>query len=226
MNPSSETVLERVERRNVEYSSLPIFEAFRRDVIPKERFRDFFPEQCLTARMFQDLIWAATDIADGPFAAFAKEHRRRDSSHFRWAERDVVEMGFPAVDVETMFAYERLGTRLQFARMLARAEEASDLEKIVILICMEATGNVTLPVLHAYAVRHGFEKKTVYLGQHHLDIEAGQERQLRAQAEQLASSHDPRLLETVDLVFDAFIKMVGRGGQRIYGDILERMAAP
>lgn len=222
---SSETVLERVERRNAEYAALPIFEAFRRDVIPRERFRDFFPEQCLTARMFQDLIWAATDITDGPFAAFAKEHRRRDSSHFRWAERDLVEMGFPAIDVETIFAHERLGTRLQFARMLARAEEASDLEKIVILICMEATGNVTLPVLHAYAVRHGFEKKTVYLGEHHVNIEARQERQLRTEAEPLTSSRDPRLLETVDVVFDAFIKMVGRGGERIYGDLLARMAA-
>ncbi|MFO0741456.1 MAG: hypothetical protein U0270_36505 [Labilithrix sp.] len=222
---SSETVLERVERRNAEYAALPIFEAFRRDVIPRERFRDFFPEQCLTARMFQDLIWAATDITDGPFAAFAKEHRRRDSSHFRWAERDLVEMGFPAIDVETVFAHERLGTRLQFARMLARAEEASDLEKIVILICMEATGNVTLPVLHAYAVRHGFEKKTVYLGEHHVNIEARQERQLRTEAEPLTSSRDPRLLETVDVIFDAFIKMVGRGGERIYGDLLARMAA-
>lgn len=221
---STETVLERVERRNAEYAALPIFEAFRRDVIPKERFRDFFPEQCLTARMFQDLIWAATEITSGPFATFAKEHRRRDSSHFRWAEKDVVAMGFPAIDVDTIFAQERLGTRLQFARMLARAEEASDLEKIVILICMEATGNVTLPILHDYAVRHGFEKMTIYLGQHHVNIEAGQQEALQAQAAELTSSRDPRLLETVDIVFDAFIKMVGRGGQRIYGDILERMA--
>ena len=51
-----------IARRTAEYASLPVFRAFAEDRIPLERFRDFFEEQAMAARFFQDFIWAATAI--------------------------------------------------------------------------------------------------------------------------------------------------------------------
>src|SRR5262245_31450133 len=128
------SVFARIEARTRQYAALPLFEAFRRDASPAERFGDLCPEQYLAARGFQDRIWAGTEIPEGPYAQAAREHRRRDSGHYRWLEKDLERLGLPPVTVDGIFQLDRLPTRIQMARLLARCWEAGDLEKIVILL--------------------------------------------------------------------------------------------
>ena len=59
------TVIDQIEERTREYATLPLFRAIAEDKIPTHRFSDFFREQYMTARWFQDLIWATTEISDG-----------------------------------------------------------------------------------------------------------------------------------------------------------------
>jgi hypothetical protein len=216
-----ETVGARVTRRAQEYAALPLFRAFRDDAIPVERFPDFFREQYMTARWFQDVIWATTEIAEPhPAAPFAQEHRRRDSEHHRWMATDLERFGLPPMTDDDWFRLEWLPTRVQMARILARCNGASAEDRLVILACMESAGEVTLGTLHGYVERHGLAGKTLYLGDAHLGIEQGQLAEIGRVAATVLETTDERHLETVDLVFDALETMFSTGGDRYYGDLL------
>jgi len=218
------TVGKSITERTRQYAAIPLFQAFATDRIPVERFPDFFREQYMTARWFQDLIWATTEIDDGPFADFACEHRRVDSGHYAWMKRDLEAFGLPPMTDDDWFAFEWLPTRIQMSRILARCHDASPSERMIILACLESAGEVTLGTLFGYARRHGLSKKVQYLGEPHVKIEERQVSQLREIADSEMHSNDAGYLEIVDLVFDALTTMFERGGYRYYTDFLNEDA--
>lgn len=215
-----------IQARTAAYAALPLFRAFAEDRIPVERFPDFFREQYVVARWFQDLIWATTEIQDGPYAAFAREHRRVDSGHHRWMKHDLTAFGLRAMTDDDFFALEYLPSRLQMARLLARCHEASPEERMVLLAALESAGEVTLGTLFGYVIRHGLSDKTKYLGAPHLGIEERQMQGIAEVAAPVMDSEAPRLLALVDLAFDALTLMFSRGGERYYGDLLAQGGAP
>lgn len=215
-----------IQARTAAYAALPLFRAFAEDRIPVARFPDFFREQYVAARWFQDLIWATTEIHDGPYAAFAREHRRVDSGHHRWMKHDLAAFGLPAMTDNDFFALEYLPSRMQMARLLARCHEASPDERMVLLASLEAAGEVTLGTLFGYVMRHGLGSKTKYLGAPHLAIEARQMQNIAEVAAPIMASADPGLLAVVDLAFDALTLMFSQGGDRYYGDLLAQGGAP
>ena len=219
------TVGERISERTQEYAALPLFEAFREDRIPLDRFPDFFREQYMTARWFQDVIWATTEIAEGPFAGFAEKHRRRDSGHHKWMKHVLQAFGQAPMTDEDWFREEWLPTRIQMARILARCDEASPERRMVVLACMESAGGVTLGTLHDYVVRHGLARKSHYLGSAHLGIEEDQVREIQEVARDLMNGRNGDHLETVDLVFDALTKMFREGGDRYYARFIGEVTA-
>lgn len=220
-----------IARRTAEYASLPVFRAFAEDRIPLERFRDFFEEQAMAARFFQDFIWAATAIdapaeVDTPagrraaaVAAFAREHRRVDSGHYRWTARDLATMGLPPLDLDRCFALGKLDTRIQLARILACFHDASAEARLTVLAALESAGAVTLGTLFAYAERHGLAGELLYLGRAHVHVEERQVGSILEVAAELFSREDPALGALVDTVFDALSRMFQDGGRRIYGDL-------
>src|SRR5262245_36310072 len=210
------TVGDRIAERTRAYADLDLFRAFREDRIPEERFPAFFKEQFMTARGFQDVLWAATEIPAGPYAEFAREHRGRDSGHSRWMRHDLWNFRLGGMAEDDWFRYEWLPTRIQMARILARLHGATPEERMIVLACMENAGAVTLGTLHDYVARHGLEEKTRYLGRAHVQIEEGQVERLRRVAAALLRSTDPRHLEVVDLVFDAVETMISGAGRRYY----------
>ena len=214
------TIQEAISLRTEQYATLPLFQAIANDRIPVDRFSDFFHEQYMTARWFQDVIWAATEISTGLYADFAREHRRRDSNHHTWMANDLENFGLPAMTDNDWFRFEWLPTRIQMARILSRCHDSTPEDKMVILACMESAGQVTLGTLHAYVLRHDLASKTQYLGAAHLGIEDDQVEEILALTAELMASNDPRHLETVELVFDALTTMFHEGGQRYYGDLL------
>jgi len=217
---SAESTQARIRMRTSEYGALALFVAFREDRIPVSRFAEFFKEQYMTARWFQDVIWAATDIAEGRYAEFARAHRAADSGHHRWMKTDLERFGLEPMSDEDWFRFEWLPTRLQMARILARLVDATAEDRIVVLACMESAGAVTLGTLFDYVVRNGLAAKTKYLGDAHVKIEERQVGVLDEIAAELLASARPRDHETVDLVFDALTRMFQAGGDRYYGDLL------
>ncbi len=212
-----------IARHTAAYASLPVFRAFAEDRIPVDRFRDFFEEQAMAARFFQDFIWAATEVAegdDGAFATLAREHRRVDSGHYKWTARDLAAMGLPPLDLDGCFALGKLGTRIQLARILACFHGASPAGRLALLAALESAGSVTLGTLFAYAERHGLGDTLLYLGRAHVRVE---ERQVGAIMDAVAdvfAREDPALAALVDTVFDALARMFQDGGRRIYGDLV------
>jgi|GEM_PF-1681664 len=214
------TVADTIEHRAAAYAALPVFTAFRDDVIDVERFPRFLKEQAMAARWFQDLIWALTDIPEGPLAAFAAAHGKADSGHHKWMAHDLAAFGLGGMSEDDWFAFDKLHSRVQLSRILARSHQATDDERLVMLCCLEAAGEVTLGTLNAYVHRHGLLQQTHYLGDAHVRVE---ERQAQAIAEAVApamASTSSDLLDLVDLVFDALSRMFTDGGLRHYPELL------
>lgn len=215
------SLLAHIEARTATYSAIPLFRGFREDHIPVERFAAFFPEMAMVARIFQDLIWALTEIPDGPFAAFASRHRRRDSGHYRWMAFDLEQNGFPAATLEDHYTLRHLPSRVQMARILALTHGATPEARMVLLAALESAGEVTLGTLHAYAARHDLLGRTRYLGTPHMRIEETQVGEIDAVAHDLLQRDDPALRDLVDTVFDALTHLFTGGGHRYYADLLE-----
>ncbi len=215
-----------IEARTHAYAGLPLFRAFAEDRIPAADFPAFFKEQYMAARWFQDLIWATTDIASGPYAAFAREHRRVDSGHHRWMKHDLASFGLPPMRDDDFFSLEFLPSRIQMARILARCHQASPEERMVMLACLESAGEATLGTLFAYVGRNGLAAKTKYLGAPHVAIESRQTEGIREIAAPLMQSARAELSAVVDLVFDALTLMFAGGGERYYATHLERGGEP
>ena len=212
------TVLEHIEVATRRYRALPIFVAFAEDRIPLARFTDFFREQAMAARHFQDFIWASTAIdGDDELARFAKEHRRVDSGHYKWTAIDLARVGLSPMTVDDHFALEMLPTRIQLARILACFHDADREARIVILAALESAGAVTLGALHGYVVRHGLADRLLYLGDAHVRIEERQTHAITSVAADVFARDDARLHAIVDVVFDALERMFTDGGARIYG---------
>jgi hypothetical protein len=215
-----ETVGTRIDRCAAAYADLPVFRVVRTDRVPVDRFPDFFREQAVAARFFQDLIWAATDIHTPELAAFAAAHRKVDSGHYRWSEHDLESTNQRPLTINDCFALEFLETRIQMARMLAVFHDASPTERLVALCALETAGTITLGTLFGYVTRHGLDH-VLYLGKPHVHIEENQVEGLRERLGAVLLGHEPRLLAIVDTIFDALTCMFARGGARHWADLLE-----
>lgn len=202
------TLWRHIEDRTARYAALPLFVAFRQDRIPPDRFADFLREQAMTARWFQDVVRAATEIPAGPYAAFAARHRATDSGLDRWLPGDLARFGLPPMAEDDWFRAEWLPARIQMARILGRCHGALPEERLVILACMEAAGAVALGTLRDYVARHGFGGPTSDPGSTHLGIEARQTERIRAAMGALSYSGLTALHDVVDLVFDALSTML------------------
>ena len=212
---------EHIAHRTETYANLPIFRAFAEDRIPLDLFPRFFVEEAMVTRFFQDFIWASTEIeGDDALARFARNHRRVDSGHYKWTARDLEVAGLPPLTLETCFALETLGTRIQLARILACFHDADRDMRLTILAALESAGTITLGTLFGYAERHGLAEKLLYLGRPHLRIEERQVASITNVAAELFAREDPRLIALVDTVFDALGRMFEDGGRRLYGDLL------
>ena len=149
------TTKDYIAQKACEYGQLDLFQAFASDRIPIERFPDFFKEQYMTARWFQDLIWATTEIFEGPYAEFARKHRKIDSGHHRMLKYDLKAFGLEPMTDDDWFRLEWLPTRIQMARILALCHKAAPETLLVILASLESAGDATLGTLFSYVERHG-----------------------------------------------------------------------
>jgi hypothetical protein len=174
----------------------------------------------MTARWFQDLIWATTEIPDGPYAGFAKKHRKIDSGHHRMLKYDLKAFGLEPMTDEDWFRLEWLPTRLQMARILALCHKATPETLLVILASLESAGDVTLGTLFGYVARHGLVEKTKYLGEGHVKIEQTQVMDIYEVAPEVMDSPVGTYKATIDTAFDALTTMFRDGGDRYYKEFL------
>jgi hypothetical protein len=217
---TSESLSARIDRRAAAYAELPVFRAVRADRVPVARFPAFFREQAVAARLFQDLIWAATEIHAPELAAFAAAHRKVDSGHWKWSEHDLAATDQRELTIDDCFSLEYLETRIQMARMLAVFHDASPTERLVALCALETAGTITLGTLFAYVQRHHLDH-VLYLGAPHVNIEQHQVEGLRERLGVTLDGSDPALLAIADTIFDALGCMFARGAARHWPDLVE-----
>jgi hypothetical protein len=216
----TDTLGARLDRCATHYADLPVFRAVRADRVPVERFPAFFREQAVAARCFQDLIWAATEIATPELAAFAAAHRKVDSGHWKWSEHDLAATDQAPLTIDDCFALAYLETRIQMARMLAVFHDATPTERLVALCALETAGTITLGTLFAYVRRHRLDQVR-YLGAPHVQVEEHQVAGLRDRLGATLAGDDPKLLGIVDTIFDALGCMFARGARRHWPDLVE-----
>jgi hypothetical protein len=218
------TTHEYISQKAQTYGQLELFQAFAEDRIPLEKFPDFFKEQYMTARWFQDLIWATTEIPVGPYAEFAKKHRKVDSGHHRMMKYDLQTFGLEKMTDDDWFKFEWLPTRMQMARILALCYDASPEKLLVILASLESAGDVTLGTLFGYVARHGLVDKTKYLGEHHIKIEQTQVHEIAEVAPEVMNALAGTFQSIIDTVFDALTIMFREGGNRYYKEYIYETA--
>ena len=211
---------EYIANKAKEYGNLDLFQAFANDRIPVEKFPDFFKEQYMTARWFQDLIWATTEIFEGPYAEFAKKHRKVDSGHHRMMKYDLKSFGMEPMTDEDWFRLEWLQTRIHMARILSLCYKATPEVLLVILASLESAGDITLGTLFGYVERHGLIDKTHYLGKTHIEIEQRQVADIYEVAPEIMNSENDKYIPIIDTVFDALSTMFTEGGDRYYKEYI------
>ena len=209
-----------IEAKTNDYASLGLFKAFAEDKIPLEKFPEFFKEQYMTSRWFQDLIWATTEINEGPYAEFAKNHRKVDSGHHKWMKADLANFGLTPMTSDDWFRMEWLPTRIHMSRILSLCYDASPEVLMTILLSLESAGSVTLGTLFGYVERHDLLDKTFYLGNKHLKVENNQVEEIHEVAKDIINSENTELKKVVDTVFDALTTMFTEGGKRYYAEYI------
>lgn len=106
--------------------------------VPASRFADFFDGQVVFARGTIDVVTAATEIPAGRHAEFAREQRGRLVGALRGVLRRLRDLGLPPLSVEGVYRADLAPMRGELARILSRAVEGTDADRLVLLAAVAA----------------------------------------------------------------------------------------
>lgn len=212
------TILEYVDRKTTEYERLPLFEFMRDEAISLQDRLAFVPALAHFVMTFSDIY--AHVLRDEPasdrYQELVNAHTYEDGGHWKWFLADLVTLDRDPTERVTetlrkLWAPETLRIRMLSYRICRQGLDASSLQKLVLVQCIEAVGKVSLthaaPIGRAIAQR--LSKPLVYFGPHHLDTEADhtlEDQGVRQSLESASVSEDEaiRLRALIDETFAAF----------------------
>lgn len=215
------SILDYIDQRAADYERLPLF-AFMGDERLSARQRlGFVPALSHFVMTFADLYAHVLreEPARDSFQELVNAHTYEDGGHWKWFLSDLAALGHsPAESVtqtlKRVWSPETLQTRLLSYRICRLGLNASSLQKLVLVQCIEAVGKVSLthaaPLGRALATELG--KPLVYFGPHHLDTEADhtlEDRTVRdslegAKVSELEAEELSRLIDETFAAFTAF----------------------
>lgn len=208
-----------MEHRTDQFARHPLFAWIGDDAIP--------PEVRLTAlaRPLSHFVMSFADLyalvlrdpscAD-PVQRWVDAHTFEDGGHWKWFLSDLDALGLAAPTSASDALRGLWSERTEQLRMVSyRVAQlglgADPLQKLVVVLCVEATGKVTLsrvsPVGDRFAAQSG--RRLVYFGGLHLDTESEHTLERPEVARDLARvevtpERRAALVAVVDVVFDAF----------------------
>lgn len=213
------SILQTIARRAADFESHALFTALKDPTIALEHKLAIVPALSHFVMTFADIYaWVLRDEGTNDWLQrIVNAHAREDGDHWKWYLSDLDKLGYgPRMPFSEALRFV-WGERLLRTRMLSYeicrlGLGADPLKKLALVLCIEATGAVTLrhvaPLGEALAERKGV--KLTYFGMHHLrseDDHTLEEDSVRTELEAMNLDEDiARDLErTVHGVFDPFM---------------------
>jgi hypothetical protein len=216
-------LLEHIRSKTEEFSRLPVF-AFMADqsIDPAQRL-SLAPCMAHYVMTFADMnahVFREEPTQD-KYQKLVNVHTYEDASHWPWFVADLKRLGLDrhfrfSETLEFLWGEETLKSRLLAYEMCRLTLQATPLQKLVIVECVEATGNVFLGV--ASRIGRELEQSTgtqyIYYGPHHFGCESGHTmgtEDVEQQLESIQLSEEERTtsLSLVDKVFALYTSFVG-----------------
>jgi hypothetical protein len=214
-----QSVIALVDARRAEFGRRPLFTLLAdRSIAPETRLA-FVPHMAHFVMGFADLcnfILPESPPRDG-FAELVNAHAAEDRDHWPWYLHDLEQLGHdrpqPFGDaLRFLYGEETRRTRLLTYRLCQLAMGATPLQKLVLILVMEAAARLGFERTTA-AARELRGRELTYFGGQHLETE-GQHaivvHPVQRALEGVVLDEDARgaLREVVNQAFDAFIAMV------------------
>lgn len=216
-------VLDLIERRTGDLAGEAFYGFLRdRSVDPRERLA-FAPAILHFVMTFADLYTHVLRTPQGAepeddLQALVDAHTREDDDHYRWYLADLATLGLDAPmslseAARQLFGDATIETRRLSYEMCRMGLGASSLERLVLVLCIEAAGRVSLgaSAIAARDLETRTGKRLVYFGSHHVETEDNHllwtedvERDLRSQ--ELPDERAAALSALVDRSFDLFAR--------------------
>jgi hypothetical protein len=160
---------------------------------------------------FQDVLRLNTAaIRDATLSQIARHQLLEDRGHDRWFVHDLMLITGSHPDLTAIFSVEHRAARDAAHAIVSESFNAhSDIERIVLLLTVESTGEVFFPAVVDYLRRMGAEPALEYFSQKHLAAERGHELVEESIREVLTGVHlDPdtrlRCLGLINRCYAAF----------------------
>jgi hypothetical protein len=207
------TVNHHIETRQKAFADHEFFARLRRDE-PLVRVLPFARQLTFWVMGFQDALRINTElITDVALKRIARHHLSEDSGHDRWFLEDLLLIAGTLPDTDELFGRPHQTTRETTYCLLAESYRAQeDIERIVLLMTYESTGQVFFPAIVEYFKRSGIESALKYFAQTHLDVEKNheiveQQMQDTLNAIDLPELTRERCIRAVDRCYDAFLRL-------------------
>jgi hypothetical protein len=207
------TVNHHIEMRKKAFADHEFFTRLQRDE-PLVRVLPFARELTFWVMGFQDALRINTAlITDVALKRIARHHLSEDSGHDRWFLEDLLLIDGTVPDTDELFGRPHQTTREMTYSLLAESYRARvDIERIVLLMTYESSGQVFFPKIVEYFKRSGVESALKYFAQTHLDVEKNheiveQQMQDTLNAIELPELTRERCIRAVDRCYDAFSRL-------------------
>jgi hypothetical protein len=174
-------LLKTLDRRTEEFGRAPLFELMRDASIEPRQRLSFVPALAHFVMTFADLYGLVfrEEPPRDKYQEIVNAHTHEDGGHWKWFLADLEKLGHdPRIAFSDALRFvwsdATVSTRLLSYHMCHLGLGADSLGKLVLVLCIEATGRVSL----RHSAQIGREisaitgKSLVYFGAHHFDTES------------------------------------------------------
>jgi Iron-containing redox enzyme len=163
---------EYIARKQAEFRRHPFIGQLGAD-LPLKQVVPFVPQVAFFVMAFQDLMKMMGERATDPrLQSLLLQHCEEEKGHDGWFLRDLTRLGCGHPDVAVLFSAPHALTRRATYALVAEALGArDDVERLCLLLTMEATSEVCFGEAHAYFQRAGVADNLVFFAGPHLEAE-------------------------------------------------------
>ncbi len=216
------SVQDEILRQQQRFAQQPFFRRLEQEG-PMEHALAFVPGLTFFVMAFQDMLRInEVRVSDPALLRIARHHRLEDQGHEQWFLRDMAKLGTER-DIRWLFGPEHAATRDASYALLSEVIRANDDRlRIVLLLVLEATGEVFFSRIPGYIERAGYRgaAQLEYFSRSHHETEKNHilfEREMHASliAVELPSEIRTDALALVERSFTAMRSMVDELEARI-----------
>jgi hypothetical protein len=175
-------VLRFIEQKKQEFARMPLFEFMRDTSIDPRQRLSFAPCLAPFVMAFGELNKSVfrDEPTNDPIQKLINKHTREDDHHWLWYLEDLqrLELNQPVKMTEALrflWSEETTASRRLVYELYRLTYQATPLQKLVVIECVEATGNVMFSnaSLVNQKLKNNSQVELIYFGNFHLSVETG-----------------------------------------------------